>query len=76
MGQHLSKTKNKNTTFLIQTANSHCAKASDNWEAETGVVGYLVAQFYRHEQGFIGAFTVASVQSNNGPTVGGFICFL
>lgn len=44
--------------------------------ALSGVVGYLVARLYRQDQPFVGAFTVGSMLSNNGPTLGGFICLL
>ena len=42
----------------------------------SGLVGYLIARRYRGERAFTGAFTVTSMFSNNGLTMGGFLCLL
>jgi len=44
--------------------------------ALSGVVGYYVARLYRQNRQFVGAFTVGSMLSNNGATLGGFVCLL
>lgn len=42
----------------------------------SGAIGYLVARLYRLERQGVGTYTVASLLSNNGPTLGGFLCLL
>lgn len=42
----------------------------------TGAVGYFVSRLYRRNRSFTGAFTVCSLYSNMGPTLGGFLCLL
>ena len=42
----------------------------------SGLAGLLVARLYGQNRPSTGAFTVASMFSNNGPTLGGFLCLL
>ena len=42
----------------------------------SGLAGLLVARLYRQSRPSTGAFTVAAMFSNNGPTLGGFLCLL
>jgi predicted permease len=42
----------------------------------SGIAGLFVARLYRQSRPFTGAFTVSSMFSNNGPTLGGFLCLL
>jgi predicted permease len=42
----------------------------------SGIAGYLIARLYRQNRQFTGAYTVASLYSNIGPTLGGFLCLL
>jgi predicted permease len=42
----------------------------------SGLAGLLVARLYRQNRSSTGAFTVAAMLSNNGPTLGGFLCLL
>ena len=42
----------------------------------SGAAGYLIVRLYRRNRAFEGAFTVSSVLSNVGPTLGGFLCLL
>lgn len=42
----------------------------------SGVAGYLVGRLYRRNRQAIGTYTVGSLLSNNGLTLGGFLCLL
>ncbi len=42
----------------------------------SGIGGVLVARLYRLDRFSMGAYTVASMLSNNGTTLGGFLCLL
>jgi malate permease and related proteins len=42
----------------------------------SGICGYFIAIFFRKSRQFTGTFTMASGFSNNGLTLGGFLCFL
>ncbi len=42
----------------------------------SGVAGYLVGRLYRQDRQATGTYTVGALLSNNGPTLGGFLCLL
>jgi predicted permease len=42
----------------------------------SGAAGWLVGRLYRLERRALGTYTVAALLSNNGPTLGGFLCLL